>query len=407
MAPRICFIVGARPNFMKSAPVYQGLAQSRADVELVLVHTGQHYDAAMSSVFIDELGMPEPHLFLGVGSGSHAEQTARALVRVEQMLLEQRPSVVVVAGDVNSTLAAALAAAKLGIPIAHIESGLRSFDESMPEEANRRLTDHLSRILLVHSASALENLQREGIDAQRVHLVGNTMIDSVLLHLSAAEALQPWLPFGVAPGEFGLVTLHRPTLVDDPPLLRATVQALCELADDVPILFPVHPRTRARIEESGVHAGEAASGLRITEPLGYLAFLGLEAAAAFVLTDSGGVQEETSALGVPCFTFRENTERPVTVELGTNTLLGVRPDRIREIPRLLRCTGRPAEIPLWDGHAGKRAAGVLRDFVVDGRPPRGGGVAEPVLTEEAGRSEAIRRPGHRITADRLRRHPEP
>ena len=363
MSSRVCFVVGARPNFMKAAPVLQALRTLDPDSEPLLVHTGQHYDADMSDVFLEQLGLPAPDVFLGVGSGSHGEQTARALVGVEQVLLEHAPALVVVPGDVNSTLAAALAAVKLGIPVAHLEAGLRSFDPSMPEEHNRRLTDHLSSILLAHSQSALDNLAAEGIDAGSVHLVGNTMIDSLLAHVEAARAGRPWDAFGLEPGGYGLVTLHRPALVDDSELLRAVVEALVDLAGTYPLVFPVHPRTVDRLAGAGLRDVLERTNVFVTKPLGYLEFLGLEAEARFVLTDSGGVQEETSALGVPCFTLRDSTERPVTVELGTNTLLGLDPERIREIPGLLEHIRTPTPIPLWDGHAGTRAAQVLADFL--------------------------------------------
>ena len=348
----ICFVVGARPNFMKVAPVLRAL-----EGEHLLVHTGQHYDEAMSDAFVRELGLPEPDAFLGVGSGTHGEQIARALVGVEQVLLARRPAAVVVAGDVNSTLAGAIAAAKANVPLAHIESGLRSFDRLMPEEHNRTLTDHLSDLLLAHSQSAVDNLVREGIDAGSVELVGNTMIDSLVEHVEDAKAGEPWRGLGLEPGAYGLVTLHRPTLVDDPRLLSETVEALAQLAAHVPLVFPVHPRTRARLGPL------SARGLHLTPPLGYHDFLGLEACARFVLTDSGGVQEETSALGVPCFTLRDTTERPVTVELGTNTVLGARPDRIHEIPALVEGVRAAPAIPLWDGRAGERAAAAIRRWV--------------------------------------------
>jgi UDP-N-acetylglucosamine 2-epimerase (non-hydrolysing) len=360
--PRVCFVVGARPNFMKAEPAFRALAERDEHLELLLIHTGQHYDEEMSSVFIDELGLPQPDVFLSVGSGTHAEQTAKALVGVEQVLLEHVPALVVVAGDVNSTLAAALAASKLRIPVAHIEAGLRSFDESMPEETNRRLTDHLSQILLAHSEGATKNLTREGIDSRCIHLVGNTMIDSVFRHLPGALAREPWSKLGVEPHGFALVTLHRPALVDDAALLERTVKSLIELARRVPVVFPVHPRTRARL--GGLDDPRLRElGLRLCPPLGYLEFLALEAKATFVLTDSGGVQEETSALGVRCFTLRDTTERPVTVELGTNTVLGVDPDQIRTIPRLLETEPATREIPLWDGKAGERAAKVIAEFL--------------------------------------------
>ncbi len=356
MGVAVCFVVGARPNFMKAVPVIDALR--RRGIDVFLVHTGQHYDAEMSDVFLGELGLPTPDVFLGVGSGSHAEQTGRALVGIEQVLAEERPELVVVPGDVNSTLAGALAAAKLQIPVAHLEAGLRSFDWTMPEEHNRRLTDHMSSLLLAHSPGAVENLGREGIDPASVHLVGNTMIDSLLAHVGQARAAAPWEAYGFSEGEYGLVTLHRPALVDDQGLLADTMERLAALAADTPILFAAHPRTLERLRSLDMDA----PGLTVTGPLGYLEFLGLESAARFVLTDSGGVQEETSALGVRCFTLRATTERPITIELGTNSLLGLEPERIAEIPELLgmRRTGTP--IPLWDGHAGERAADAIAQF---------------------------------------------
>jgi UDP-N-acetylglucosamine 2-epimerase (non-hydrolysing) len=357
-------VVGARPNFMKTAPVYRALRELDPDAELLLVHTGQHYDDEMSAVFIDELELPKPDVFLGVGAGSHGEQTAKTLTGIEQVLLDHEPALVVVAGDVNSTLGAALAASKLGIPTAHIESGLRSFDDSMPEEINRRLTDQLSRLLFVHSDSAIANLKREGVDRERIHFVGNTMIDSLLRHLPRALAGEPWARFGVEPGRFALVTLHRPALVDHTELLERTVTSLVTLAAQLAVLFPVHPRTRARLSAAGVNPAELrARGVELCPPLGYLDFLGLEAKASFVVTDSGGIQEETSALGVRCFTLRDSTERPVTVELGTNTVLGVEPERIESIPALLAEARPERSIPLWDGHAGERAAQVIGAFL--------------------------------------------
>lgn len=351
MPGRICFVVGARPNFMKAAPVVRALEERGRPV--LLVHTGQHYDEGMSDVFLRELGLPEPDVFLGVGSGTHGEQTARALTGIEQVLLEQKPELVVVPGDVNSTLAGALAAVKLHIPVAHLEAGLRSFDPAMPEEHNRKLTDHVSSLLLVHSESAIGNLEREGIDAARVRFVGNTMIDSLYAHAGRAREREPWTPLGVEPARYALVTLHRPALVDDDELLAATMAGLAGLTRDLPVVFPVHPRTRERLRRIGhVETG----GLLLTDPLGYLDFIGLEAEAAFVLTDSGGVQEETSALGVRCFTLRDSTERPVTIELGTNVLLGARPERISEIRDLLDAPLPGAPIPFWDGQAGERAA---------------------------------------------------
>jgi UDP-N-acetylglucosamine 2-epimerase (non-hydrolysing) len=359
-----CFVVGARPNFMKAAPVYRALRERHKEIDLVLVHTGQHYDEEMSAVFLKELELPRPDIFLGVGSGTHAEQTAKALIGVERVLLERQPSLCVVAGDVNSTLAAALAASKLNIPVAHIEAGLRSFDDTMPEEANRRLVDHLSQVLLTHSDSAILNLTNEGIDRARIHLVGNTMIDTVLRHLPLALERAPWARFGAESGGFGLVTLHRPTLVDNLDLLRRTIEALLELAREQPLIFPVHPRTESRLRSAGFALDLLGNkGLIFSPPLGYLEFLALEAKAAFVLTDSGGVQEETSALGVRCFTLRDTTERPVTVDRGTNTVLGVDPSAIRSIHKLLADQREGEDIALWDGEAGARAATVIARFL--------------------------------------------
>ncbi|HEY8103897.1 MAG TPA: UDP-N-acetylglucosamine 2-epimerase (non-hydrolyzing) [Gaiellaceae bacterium] len=360
MSTSVCFVVGARPNFMKSAPVYRELAALDPSLELVLVHTGQHYDEAMSEVFFEELGLPRPDEFLGVGPGTHAEQTAKALVGVERVLREREIDLCVVAGDVNSTLAGALAAVKQGVMLAHIESGLRSFDRTMPEEHNRKLTDHLSDILFVHSDEGIVNLGREGIDSALVHLVGNTMIDSLLEHLEPARERRPWEKFGVEPGAYGLVTLHRPALVDEPDRLEAVTDGLIALAGDFPVVFPVHPRTRARLEASGGDGRLREAGVHVSPPLGYLDFLGLEADAAFVATDSGGVQEETTFLGVRCFTLRDSNERLVTEELGTNTRLGARPERLVEIPKLLERPKPGEAIPGWDGAAGSRAAKVLR-----------------------------------------------
>jgi UDP-N-acetylglucosamine 2-epimerase (non-hydrolysing) len=360
VSARVCFVVGARPNFMKSAPVYRELAALDPSLELVLLHTGQHYDDAMSDVFFRELGMPRPDEFLGVGPGTHGEQTAKALIGIERVLTDREIDLCVVAGDVNSTLAGALAAVKLGIPIAHIEAGLRSFDRAMPEEHNRVLTDHVSDVLLAHSEEAITNLQREGITSG-VHLVGNTMIDSLLEHLDTARARRSWEQFGLTAGDYALVTLHRPALVDDPAKLAAVTDGLIALAADQPVLFPVHPRTLRNLEAAGDDRRLREAGVITTEPLGYLDFLCLEADAAFVVTDSGGVQEETTALGVRCFTLRDSTERRVTEELGTNTVLGATPERLAEIPKLLERPKQGEVVPGWDGAAGARAAAVLRD----------------------------------------------
>ena len=355
MPARVCFVVGARPNFMKAAPVHRELAALDSSLELVLVHTGQHYDEAMSDVFFEELGLPRPDEFLGVGSGSHAEQTAKALIGVERVLREREIDLCVVAGDVNSTLAAALAAAKSDVRLAHIEAGLRSFDRAMPEEHNRKLTDHLSDVLLTHSAEANENLAREGIASDSVHLVGNTMIDSLLEHVDRAREGRPWERFGVEPGGYGLVTLHRQSLFDVPERLTAAAEGLAALAAEFPLIFPVHPRTMKTLTGSGDERRLRGAGVALAPPLGYLDFLGLQAEAGFVVTDSGGVQEESSWLGVRCFTLRDTTERPITLTMGTNTLIR----DLGEVTGLLANQKPGGEIPLWDGAAGRRAAAVL------------------------------------------------
>jgi UDP-N-acetylglucosamine 2-epimerase (non-hydrolysing) len=354
MEPRklVVHVVGARPNYMKVAPVYAALAR-RSGVEQRLIHTGQHYDKLVKDVFFAELPLPAPHVQLEVGSGMHGEQTARALTALERVFVDLRPDLVVVPGDVNSTLAAALAAVKLHIPVCHLEAGLRSFDSSMPEEHNRRLTDHLSDLLLTHCDDANRNLAAEGIDGDRVVFVGNTMIDSVLGNLDKALELEAWHDFGLPSGGYALVTLHRPGLVDLPELLAETLEGLGAIAAEMPVLFPVHPRTRARLEALGL---DVADSLLLTDPLPYRRFLSLQAGAAAVVTDSGGIQEETTALEVPCFTLRDNTERPVTISHGTNVLLGLEPWRLREVPALLHRTQRPGPPPLWDGLAGVRAA---------------------------------------------------
>jgi UDP-N-acetylglucosamine 2-epimerase (non-hydrolysing) len=352
--PVICHVVGARPNYMKIAPVYTALANAGA-VEQRLVHTGQHYDRLLNDVFFEQLSIPAPDRFLNVGSGTQAEQTGRALMALESAFLELRPHFVVVAGDVNSTLAGALAAAKLEIPVGHVEAGLRSFDASMPEELNRRLTDHLSTLLLAHSQNAVDNLAAEGITGETVRLVGNTMIDSLLGVIDSARELAAYRDYGLEAGGYVLVTLHRPRLVDDRELLERTIAELGRLAAALPVLFPAHPRTAHRLSEFGI----AAPGrVQVIQPLPYLELVSLQAAAAAVVTDSGGMQEETTVLGIPCFTLRDNTERPVTVTHGTNDVLGLRPELLADVPsRLDALRARAGDPPpFWDGHAGARAA---------------------------------------------------
>lgn len=364
---KVVSIVGTRPNFMKMAPIAAELARRPERFEHVLVHTGQHYDAAMSDVFFQELGVAEPDVKLDVGSGSHAQQTARIMERLEPVLIEAAPDIVLAPGDVNSTLAAALVAVKLGIPVGHVEAGLRSFDRTMPEEINRVVTDSVSELLFTHSPEARDHLLDEGAAASAVHAVGNTMIDTLVAMRDRIDAIGAPAAHGLQPGGYLVVTLHRPALVDGE-LLADALEQIAAISRDLTVAFPAHPRTRAAMDALGIDLAE--TGVRLLEPLGYLEFLSLVASAAGVLTDSGGIQEETTYLGVPCLTLRDNTERPVTVELGTNTLLGLKPERIAEVPVLLeQARNRPARIPDgWDGRAAGRIADVLER--VELRVPR-------------------------------------
>jgi UDP-N-acetylglucosamine 2-epimerase (non-hydrolysing) len=359
---KILHVVGARPNFMKVAPILAQL-KKRPGVVQVLVHTGQHYDAKMSDVFFQDLGMPAPDVHLGVGSGSHAQQTAKVMTEIEPVLLREKPDVVVVAGDVNSTIAVALVAAKMGIAIAHVESGLRSRDWTMPEEVNRVLTDRLSELLFTPSRDGDVNLAAEGIDRARVHFVGNVMIDSLNAALPRARESRIHERLELTPKGYALATLHRPANVDEPAALSRVLSALGEIAREVPVVFPIHPRTRARMP-----AGFDSRGLKLVEPLGYLDFLALTAEARLVLTDSGGIQEETTALGVPCLTMRENTERPVTVEVGTNQLVGTDPAKVVPAARaILAGRAKKGGLPeLWDGRAAERIAEILVEFGAKG-----------------------------------------
>ena len=355
---KLLYVVGARPNFVKTAPVVAALRRRCPEWEHVVVHTGQHYDHEMSGIFFEELDVPLPDHQLGVGSGTQAFQTARAMERLEAVVDAERPSLVVVPGDVNSTLAGALVAAKGGVPLAHVEAGLRSFDPSMPEEINRIVTDRLSELLFVHSQDAVENLATEGVAADRVHFVGNTMIDSLVAVAGRLEHARVAGQHGLTRGGYILVTLHRPALVDGP-LLAEAMEQLDRLAQEIPVVFPMHPRTRGMLG-----AAVDRSAVRIVEPLGYVDFLSLQAGARAVLTDSGGVQEECTYLGVPCFTLRANTERPVTVREGTNTLLGRDPAAISEIlPALSGSAPSRRESPYgWDGKAAERLADVVVDW---------------------------------------------
>ena len=361
--PPIDLVAGARPNFMKLAPVVHAL-QARKSPEFRIVHTGQHYDPAMNDVFFTELGIPKPDVHLDVGSGSHGAQTARILERYESHILASRPAATVVFGDVNSTVACALAAVKLGIPAVHVEAGLRSFDRTMPEEINRLLTDAICGLLLVSEPAGMRNLEKEGVDGAKVRYVGNVMIDTLMKQLPAARARNAAAKLGLERGKFGLVTLHRPSNVDDPKVLGRLLDLMQELSAKLPLVFPVHPRTRASAEKNGL-GDKLAKPLLCLDPLPYIDNLSLLADAAVVLTDSGGIQEESSVLKVPCLTLRDNTERPVTVELGTSRLVGNDVDAIRRgVEEILGGTWpKGSDIPSWDGHAGERIAAEIDAFV--------------------------------------------
>ena len=359
----ILHVVGARPNFMKAAPVLRAL-DTKPKIRQKLVHTGQHYDAAMSDVFFRQLEMRAPDRNLEIGSGSHAQQTAAIMAAFEPVVLEERPDLVLVYGDVNSTLAAALVCSKLNIRVGHVEAGLRSRDRAMPEEINRVLTDQLSDLLFTPSTDGDENLIHEGIDRSRIHFVGNVMIDTLVRLLPQAQSKH----LGDFPSPYALVTLHRPSNVDDLPWLRQMLATLADLSKGLTIVFPVHPRTRQRLDELGANSANGA--VRFLEPLPYLEFLALQRSAAIVITDSGGIQEETSFLGVPCLTVRENTERPITLQLGTNKLVGRDLTRLcetaKEVLDQVSANGKnedrgttAARLPLWDGRAADRIADIL------------------------------------------------
>jgi UDP-N-acetylglucosamine 2-epimerase (non-hydrolysing) len=350
---------------MKIAPIMRALAKD-SDVEQLLVHTGQHYDPKMSQVFFDDLELPPPDIELGIGSDLHGTQTGRMMIELDRAFTELQPDCVVVVGDVDSTVAAALAAVKLRIPCAHVEAGLRSFDRSMPEEANRIITDGVADLLLTPSADADENLLAEGIPFTAIHRVGNVMVDTLLMHLESAKARPTLDFFGVAPRAYALATLHRRSNVDNPIVLEALLGALEWIQERIPVVIPLHPRTRKRLEDlSLMGRANAMPGLKLSEPLGYIDFLSLTAASRFVLTDSGGLQEETTALGIPCLTMRPSTERPVTVSVGTNIVVGSDPLTIRNnVEDLLAGRAKTGAIPeLWDGRASQRVAKVLIDHL--------------------------------------------
>lgn len=362
---KVVNVVGARPNFMKIAPVIGAMALYPLDIQHVLVHTGQHYDAKMSKAFFEDLGIPKPDIDLGVGSGTHAEQTARVMVEFEKVCLTEKPDLVIVVGDVNSTMACAITAKKLGIQVAHVEAGLRSRDMSMPEEINRLCTDVLCDYLFTTDRFANQNLRAEGIAENRIFFVGNVMIDTLLKHKQIAEQLNLSREWGLVPGNYATLTLHRPSNVDDRATLEEILVALSEIASEIPIIFPIHPRTEKMIEQFGLthYLSDAAraTGIRVVEPLGYLQFLHLNMNAKMVFTDSGGLQEETTVLGVPCITLRENTERPITCEEGTNVLVGHKSEDILSAARkVLRGTIPHGRIPeLWDGKAAERIVNTI------------------------------------------------
>lgn len=355
---KIINVVGARPNFMKVAPLVDAMKRREREFTPLVVHTGQHYDAMMSDAFFQDLGLPEPDIFLSVGSASHAAQTAAVMQRFEPVVLEEKPDWVLVVGDVNSTLACALVCVKMGIKVAHVEAGLRSRDRTMPEEINRLLTDQISDLLLTPSEDADANLRAEGIPDERIRFVGNIMIDSLNKQLERAKESKVRQQLGVADQDYAVLTLHRPSNVDDRDTLIRILGALEEIGSRLPIIFPVHPRTRKMMTELGLARHiESDRGLRLIEPLGYLDFLRLYSGARLVLTDSGGIQEETTVLGIPCLTLRENTERPITVEMGTNTIVGTDPKKITTAAfAALADNGRRSHRvpPLWDGHTADR-----------------------------------------------------
>ncbi|HUG92681.1 MAG TPA: UDP-N-acetylglucosamine 2-epimerase (non-hydrolyzing) [Planctomycetaceae bacterium] len=352
-------VVGARPNFMKIAPLVR--AMRHAEVAWRIIHTGQHYDERMSQTFFDELHIPQPDVNLYVGSGTHVYQISEVMRRLEVEFEQNRPEAVIVVGDVNSTLAAALCASKLSIPVAHVEAGLRSYDRSMPEETNRVVTDALADWLFASEPAAVENLRREGVAAERIHLVGNVMIDTLLSHVDCARALKCPEKLGLEPGRYTVLTLHRPSNVDDPHRLESILRAVRRIGADLPVVFPVHPRTEMRIREFGLEELTAPPECLAIKPQGYLDMLGLVASARLVLTDSGGLQEETTALKIPCLTLRENTERPITVELGSNRLVGWRTEDILAAARQILDGPRHQGTvpPTWDGHASRRIVDVL------------------------------------------------
>jgi UDP-N-acetylglucosamine 2-epimerase (non-hydrolysing) len=361
MKLKIVNVVGARPNFMKMAPLVDEM-RKHAEIQAMLVHTGQHYDQTMSKLFFDELGLPKPDIYLGVGSGSHGAQTGKIMIEFERVLQENKPDVVIVVGDVNSTIACGLVTVKMNVRLAHVEAGLRSYDRTMPEEINRVLTDQIADYLFTTERDAHRNLQREGVDPAKIFFTGNVMIDTLVKHRERAEQSRIIEELRVEPRRYGLVTLHRPSNVDTPENLSKILDALFEVQQQLTLIFPVHPRTRKQLKLFGLEEKvRRTTNLKLIDPLGYLDFLKLMAHARLVLTDSGGIQEETTVLGVPCLTMRENTERPITVEVGTNVVIGDSPSRLmEESHRILSGHGKKGALPeLWDGHAAERVVRIL------------------------------------------------
>jgi UDP-N-acetylglucosamine 2-epimerase (non-hydrolysing) len=363
MRRKILSVVGARPNFMKIAPLLRAFGNPPGRFESVLVHTGQHYDASMSDVFFAQLGMAAPKIQLGIGPDTQGAQTGRMMAALETVVDEQQPDLVVVVGDVNSTLAATLVAAKAGVPVAHVEAGLRSFDRRMPEEINRIVTDTLATFLFATEEDAVVNLRREGIGEDRIFLVGNVMIDTLMTLLPVIRERRMAAELGLTSGAYGVVTLHRPANVDDEATLERMLAALERIGSRLPLVFPAHPRTAARLARSGRHDNRPDPAIRIVDPLPYVEFISLVSEARLVLTDSGGIQEETTVLGVPCLTLRDNTERPVTIRMGTNRLVGTDPEAaVRAAEEVLaERPPVPATPPLWDGEAAERIAAILDD----------------------------------------------
>jgi UDP-N-acetylglucosamine 2-epimerase (non-hydrolysing) len=362
MRPKVLAVVGARPNFMKVAPIWRELDKTD-QLDKVLLHTGQHYDENMSKVFFEDLKLPQPDIYLGVGSGTHAQQTGKVMIAFDEVLVREKPDLIVVVGDVNSTMACTIVGVKRSIPVAHVEAGLRSFDRDMPEEINRMLTDIVADLLFTTCRDADQNLLAEGIDPSKIHFVGNVMIDSLMYYGPMADKSPVLEQLGLEAGTYGLVTIHRPSNVDDPEILCQILDALCILGEETPLIFPVHPRTRKIIDSGRLDI--SASALRLIEPVGYLDFLKLMKCARILLTDSGGIQEETTALGIPCLTIRENTERPITIEIGTNRLVGMDKKRIVDEGRkVLRSGITGNKIPdLWDGKASARIVSTLEAFL--------------------------------------------